>query len=191
MAKPSEAFVSIVAAQASDDDLVARARNDPCAFADLYDRYLPRVYRYLFSKVSSQADAEDLTSQVFIAALEAFPRYRHKGHFNAWLFSIARRKAADHYRRHISQAPIEQARVEEISLHNFLTEVVKQDELRRLADLITKLNEQEQELLRLRFAARLGFAEIARLLKRTEGAVKMSLYRLLEQLESQLEANDE
>jgi RNA polymerase sigma-70 factor, ECF subfamily len=191
MAKSSQAIVSIVAAQISDDELVARSRDDPGAFADLYDRYLPQVYRYLFSRVSSQAEAEDLTSQVFLAALEAFPRYRHQGYFNAWLFSIARRKVADHYRRPNSDFPLERARVQETSLHNLLVEIIQKDELRRLAELITKLNDQEQDLLRLRFAAQLGFAEIARLLNRTEGAVKMSLYRLLQQLESLMEANDE
>jgi RNA polymerase sigma-70 factor, ECF subfamily len=191
MERTSQALATVMTSQSSDDDLVTRSREDSRAFADLYDQYLPHVYRYFLSKVSSQADAEDLTSQVFLAALESFPRYQHRGHFHAWLFSIARHKAADYYRRQNPQAPFEKTRLEDTSLHTLLSEVVVKDELLRLAELITKLNEQEQELLRLRYAARLGFKEIARLMQRTEGAVKMSLYRLLEQLEMELETDNE
>ena len=69
---------------------VADARTDPRAFGVLYDRYAPKIYRYLLSRLGSVEDARDVTSQTFLTAFETFPRYKHEGYFSAWLFSIAR-----------------------------------------------------------------------------------------------------
>jgi RNA polymerase sigma-70 factor (ECF subfamily) len=174
-----------------DNSLVARARRDPCAFAGLYDRYLRQVYRYLYSRVGDRYAVEDLTSQVFLAALEAFPRYQHDGHFAAWLMGIASRKLADYYRESASQVPLEHAQTVPAPDENPLEKLVRSEEMSRLAHLVGGLKDPERELLNLRFAARLSFLEIARLLKRKESAVKMALYRLLERLERQMEAEDE
>ena len=78
-----------------DDLLVEQAKHDIRAFDRLYDKYVQSIYRYLFSRVGNQAVAEDLTSITFLAAIEQFPKYRHRGYFGAWLFAIARRKVAD------------------------------------------------------------------------------------------------
>ena len=87
----------------------------PAAFAELYRQYLKPVYRYLYLKTGSPAEAEDLTSQVFLSALEGLPRYRHQGHFSAWLFSLARRKAADYYRSRKPQASLDEAETDPIA----------------------------------------------------------------------------
>ncbi len=163
----------------------------PAAFAELYRQYLNLVYRYLYLKVGNTAEAEDLTSQVFLAALEGLPRYRHQGHFAAWLFSLARRKAADYYRgaplTELDHGEREPAAPEA----DLLGRVIQQEELQALSRLISALSEDERELLRLRFAARLSFEEMAAVLERKTSAVKMALYRLLERLETQLEASHE
>lgn len=179
------------APQQSDDCLVERARKDPSAFNGaftiLYERYLPQIYRYLYFKVSSPADAEDLTAQVFLAALEGLPGYHFAGSFRGWLFGIARRKAADFYRKGVPQARLEQAANFPIPTESPLALVAQTETLRSLIGLIAHLDEDDQELLRLRFAAGLGFAEIAGLTRRKESAVKMALYRLLDRLEHQME----
>ncbi len=79
--------------------LVRRTRTDAQAFGALYDRYVQRVYRYCYYRTSNTHEAEDLTAQIFLAALEGIPRYRQDGHFAAWLFSIARNKVAAYHRR--------------------------------------------------------------------------------------------
>ena len=73
-----------------EEALIARAKEDPEAFGELYDHYFPQIYRYVASRVRIQSLAEDITSEVFFKALRAIGRYRHTGHpFSAWLYQIA------------------------------------------------------------------------------------------------------
>ena len=172
----------------TDDDLIHRATQDRAAVSILYRRYLPRVYRYLYARVGSCSEAEDLTSQVFLAVIEGLPRYRERGHFAAWLFSIARRKAADYYRQRKPQVALDEAFNLDSTSGEPLAQAIRADEQERLGKLVTGLSEEERELLHLRFAAGLSFSEIAATTGRRESAVKMSLYRLLERIQQQMEA---
>ena len=170
--------------------LIARAQRDPSAFAPLYHRYLGPVFYYLLARVGSRGDAEDLTAQVFLEALEGLPSYRHRGFFAAWLFAIVRHRLADFRRRSRPEIlPLDQVRENGDQAADPLTQVVQGERLQRLAKLVAQLDEDERELLRLRFAAGLRFAEIAVLQGRKESAVKMGYYRLLERLKSQMEAD--
>jgi RNA polymerase sigma-70 factor, ECF subfamily len=197
MTKPLETDLSIetgqvLEAQLWDDDALAeRACQDPHAYGQLYDRYLKQVYRYFLLRLGQRQEAEDLTSQVFLAALEALPGYQRNGHFRAWLFGIARRKLADALRRHRPQVRLDETGDLPDEEETPLAKLVRSEDLNRLALAFASLDEADRELLSLRFGGRLSFSEMARLLKRKESAVKMSVYRLLERLERQLEAQDE
>jgi len=197
MAKTLETDLSIetgqvLDAQAWDDDILAKcACQDPYAYAQLYDRYLKQVYRYFLLRLGQQQEAEDLTSQVFLAALEALPTYQHDGHFRAWLFGIARRKLAYALRRRRPQVRLDELGDLPDADETPLTKLVRSEDLNRLVLAFSRLMESDRELLSLRFGAQLSFSEMARLLKRKESAVKMSVYRLLERLEEQLEVQDE
>lgn len=164
----------------NETTLVETARRDPEAFAALYRQYLTPVYRYLLRRSSNVHDAEDLTAQVFLEALEglAAHRYRRGGCFAAWLFTIARRRLVDFYRQRPA-APLGDPPSPEPGL---LAAVEKGEDLQRLARLLARLDEQRQELLRLRFSAGLSFAQIGLLEGRSEAAVKMAVYRALDYL---------
>ena len=169
--------------------LVRAAKEDTEAFARLYDRYVQRLYHYCHHRTNSVHDAEDLTSQTFLAALEAFPRYRWDGHFAAWLFTIARHKVVDYYRRQPS-IPLDESMVAPIHIDLALeTEISQQEAI--LLHAIRALSEDEQELIRLRYVAELPFIEIAKALRKSEGATKKMMYRLLARLKSQMEAEHE
>ncbi len=128
-----------------------------------------------------------MTSQTFLAAFEAFPRYQHQGYFSAWLFSIARSKYIDHLRKTRTQPdPLDEG--VKADLEDPLGQVIETERAGELKKCIQALPEHEQELLRLRYVAGLSFAEIAVLSKKKEDAVKKSVYRLLARLQSQLEA---
>jgi RNA polymerase sigma-70 factor (ECF subfamily) len=169
--------------------LIKTAKNEPLAFARLYDHFSKSVYRYLYSRVGNQADAEDLTAQTFLTALEKLPRYRERGNFKAWLFTIARNKAMDHFRKKQPEAisKVDDQIVEQNDLLNYL---IQSEQIQQLASLIRDLDEDEQELLRLRYVADLSFSEMAALLDKHQDAVKKSLYRLQARLQNQMEVKN-
>lgn len=169
--------------------LIENARQDPLAFAQLYDHFSKPIYRYLYSRVGNQADAEDLTAQTFLTALEKLPRYRERGHFKAWLFTIARNKAMDHFRRKHPEVLLDVAEIQ-TEQNDMLAVVIQDEQIQQLSALIKCLDEDEQELLRLRYVADLSFAEMAALLGKRQDAVKKSLYRLQARLQGQLEVKN-
>jgi RNA polymerase sigma-70 factor (ECF subfamily) len=167
-------------------ELVASAQRDPAAFRSLYEQYARPVYRYLYTKVGNQADAQDLTSQVFLKALEDLGNFRNQGGFRAWLFSIAYSQAMDYYRKARAELPLDEI---DLAAHepDPLATTIHQQQIERMRKRIAALPEEEQELIRLRFVAGLRYAEIGEVLKRREGAVKKALYRLLARLGEQME----
>lgn len=172
-----------------DPALIEAARRDPDAFAALYQRYLTPLYRYLLQRLNNVHDAEDLTTQVFIETLDALinDRYREGGCFPAWLFTVARRRVVDFYRRRSCTA-LEDIPAAEPGLQ---TAVEKGEDLQRLGCLLARLNEEQRELLRLRFSAKLSFAEMGLIDGRSEAAVKMALYRTLDFLRTHWEDENE
>ena len=168
----------------TDDDLVRRAQDDAQAFAAVYQRYAKRVYRYAHSRVGDAAAAEDVTSQIFFDALVALPRYRPRGLFGAWLFAIARRRCADHFRRR-SQAP-----GPDDSWPAPVDPGHDAEALGRLRDILGTLTEQERELLTLRYASELSHREIGRVLGKSEAAIKMAMVRLIRKMKALWESQD-
>jgi len=174
-----------------DASLVKAAQRDPAAFATLYRRYVTRIYRYIYSRLGNVADAEDLTALVFTEALEGLHRYREHGNFAAWLFTIASHKVTDYYRRQHPNLPLNGALDNLADGTDPTAHVVQEEALRRLAALLAQLDEEQQELLRLRFAGGLTYGEIGRIVGRSEAAVKMAVHRLLRRLEAEWEKSDE
>ncbi|MCE5207197.1 MAG: sigma-70 family RNA polymerase sigma factor [Chloroflexi bacterium] len=158
----------------------------PEAFEQLYLRHVQPVFRYLYSRLGNRADAEDATAETFLAALNGFASYRHKGYFSAWLFSIARHKAVDIYRKDREPAALDDT-TDIAGDVDILEDVIHNQRREALTCLIAALPEEEHDLLRLRYTAGLSYSEIGQLLNRSEGAIKKTIYRLLARLESQLE----
>jgi RNA polymerase sigma-70 factor (ECF subfamily) len=169
-----------------DNDLLHAARDNPAAFAQLYDRYVHSLYKYLLGKTGNAIEAEDLTSQTFLAALENLPGYRDQGNFRAWLFGIAHNKWVDFFRRSKHQI----SSVDHLPIRtesDFLQEMIQDEKSQVLAGLVKNLNASEAELLRLRLVAELEFGEIAVVLGKSEAAVKKSYYRLIERMKKDVE----
>jgi RNA polymerase sigma-70 factor (ECF subfamily) len=157
-------------------------------FTELYRKNVALVFYYLYSRVRNVADAEDLTSQTFVTALETLSKLHDSQKFRPWVFTIARNKAIDYFRkaqRHPTadyDEELDKARFDGGSLLQ-----VDQERLRELEQLISRLNPLEQEYLRLRIVADLPFAEIASILSEPETRIKKKYYRLLERLQAQVE----
>ncbi len=170
--------------------IIKAARQNPRVFGQLYKLYVEQVFRYLYSRVGNVHDAEDITSQTFLIAFEFFDRFRQDEHFASWLFTIARNKAMDHFRKRKNTSSIDE--IEDIPVENDpLIGVIQSEQTAVLSILIQALPEEDRELLRLRFLAEMSFPEIAHNLNRNEEAVKKSIYRLLARLHSQVELSNE
>jgi RNA polymerase sigma-70 factor (ECF subfamily) len=165
--------------------LVEAAKRDHAAFDQLYRRYVTRIYRYCYTHTNNARDAEDLTTQTFMAAMEGIGRFRGRGSFAAWLFGIAWRKCKDHHRQRyrITQEPLERAEQtpnpdapdpERGAYHQDILDCVEQS--------WSLLSEDRQEVVRLRFWGGLNTAETAAVMGRSKGAVKMLLSRAIADL---------
>lgn len=176
--------------QEEDEKMVHSAQESLAGFKRLYLKWLPPVYRYFYYRIGDVKDAEDLTSQVFLKVYEELPRYRDRGQFSAWLFTIVRHKMTDFFR---SQKPTLSFETADgaIQTSDLLAQTIKTDEIERLQKIIRSLPDDEQELIRLRFVVGLGYREIGALLNRKEDAIRKSLSRLLARLQSQLEDTHE
>lgn len=170
---------------------VERAKRDPAAFTALYRAYAARVYRYVYARVSNHQDAEDLTAQVFEAALNGLKGFGGQKNFPAWLFTIARNKIVDNYRRRKPNVSLDAVQDIPADLPDPLHQVQEIENLEHLAGLVNELEADKQELIHLRFAARLTYAEIGDVVGKSEGAVKMSIHRLLQDLQEQMEQKNE
>lgn len=158
------------------------------SFDELYRENLRPLFQYLFSRVQDIHLAEDLSSQAFISAFESLDRLKSPDKFKSWLFTIARNKANDHFRKLKRQPTLELD--EDLATLRLLDQSDnnrKQDQRVLLQQLFARLKPAEQELLRLKLVAGLTFKDIATLLKSNENNVKKSYYRLLERLQAQVE----
>ena len=173
----------------SDDELAMAARSDRRAFELLYHRYLDRVYRYAFSKTADPAIAEELTSSIFLDALEGLNRYSPRGTFAAWLFTIARRRCAD-YHRSSSPLPLIVEALPAIERHPE-QESDRKALFLRLEKILKMLPKEELDMLRLRYAVDLSHAEIGQIIGKSEAATKMALSRLIRRLRGLWEIQNE
>ena len=171
--------------------LLRRAiQRDKTAFTELYDRNVQRVYRYVYYWLPSQADAEDITQEVFVRAWQAIERYRITGApFIAWLTTIARNLVNSHYRAAKKLVPLPDN--EPPSRSNDNPELITEASFNRsyVRDTILKLKGEKQKVIHMRFINEMSYEEIAKALNKTEGAIRVIQYRALKDLRRLLEAD--
>jgi len=171
--------------------LIDAAKTDPASFGKLYERYVERIYNYIYYRTGSAKDAEDLTGKVFFKALSHIKNYRHMGlPFSAWLYRIAHNLVANYHR--------DRSRKQEISLDKipgqFLgkgevlpeAHVSHREEVDDLLSFIGELAENRQELLILKFIDQLSNAEIGKIMRKSEGAIKSLYHRTLLELREKM-----
>ena len=173
-----------------DEALVRAAQaGDASGFGQLYERYFDKVYSYLAFKLGNAADAEDLAEQVFLRALESLRGYAWTGvPFQAWLFHIAHNLLVDYLRRKGKR--VNEALDESLPDRRPAAdpEAVLDERLTRegLIRAVGQLTELQQQVIGLKFAGGLSNAQVARLLGRTEGAVKALQHAALRSLQRRL-----
>lgn len=168
--------------------LVRRARDGNAnAFGELYERHLDRVYRYVFYRVGSPVEAEDLTEQVFLKAWEAIARYDDRGlPFTAWLYRMAHNLVIDYYRTRRPDVALDEA-LDRAAQDDPSAETEANLEAAEVRAAIGDLNPEQQQVLILRFIEGLGHDQVATILGKTEGATRVLQHRALAALARALE----
>lgn len=171
-----------------EDELIARARQgDREAFADLYQRYLPMIYAYVRARVFDDRDAEDLTEQVFLRAFQTLSRYRGRGWpYSAFLYRVARNLVVDHFRRPRSVLSAEAAEEYPDPAPSADEALIQSEERGRLQQALSRLPADYQEVIRLRLLLSMPTATAAAWLERSEGAVRVLLFRAVQALRREL-----
>lgn len=158
----------------ADEQELARkaATGDRRAFAALYDLHVDAVYRYAFFRVRSDAEAEDVTSEVFHRALVAMPRYEPRRPFLAFLYTIARNVVADRFRRARPEASFEDAVLHESDAPGPEELSLRLDEARGVREAIAKLTDLQQEVIVLKFIEGRETREIAQIIGKPESTIR-------------------
>lgn len=170
--------------QPSDEALIHEAvSGDVDAFGTLYERYLPQIYRYLYSRTWDVRRAEDDTETVFLKVWEALPRFRPEaGSFRTWLFRIAHNQLVDSYRAHRAEEPLpeEPEWPDETTLPE--DHLVAGEAREKVALALGQLRPEYRTVLELRFFHGLSHAEAAGILGKSESAVRIQQFRALQAL---------
>jgi len=170
--------VRVTLSRSDVDQLVERAKVDAGAFGELYDHYFGQIYRFVYSRLRDQDAAEDVTSEVFFKALRAIGKYRPSGHpFSAWLYQISINAIADHYRSKRPTSSIDEA----VGIPDRQLPVdertVQRLEAARVWSAIDTLPEQQRMAMTLKLGEDLKLAQIAEIMGKSEGAIKLLIHR--------------
>lgn len=167
--------------------LVKKAsQGDAEAFGKLYDLHLDAVYRYVYYKVSSPSEAEDLTGQVFLRAWEAIPRYQWREiPFSHWLMRLARNAVIDHYRTAKTHGELDDQLVAREP--DPQGEYLREERNRGLEAAIRRLPEEQRTVITLRFVEEMDYAQVAQIMGKSQGALRVVQHRALAALKRMLE----
>lgn len=164
--------------------IIEAAKKDPSRFAALYEKYFEQIYRFIYQRMDDKDQAADSTQQVFLKALDKLSKYEFRGvPFASWLYRIASTEVQDHYRKTSNHRTVN---IETVAVHSIIEELQesKIDHYHdRIVGLIAdKLEEDELQLIEMRFFEKRAFKEIADILEITENNAKVRTYRILEKL---------
>jgi len=170
---------------------VIQAQHDPNAFGLLYERYVDKIYAYIYHRVGNSQDAEDLTARTFYKALEKLDSYEDRGlPFSAWLSRIAHNLTANWHRDHSRRRflPLDGLTLPGPQRDAPETSLEEGERRSALWEAINRLPGERRDLLLYKFGNRFSNLEIGKLIGRSEGAVKSLYFRTLAVLREDLKS---
>jgi RNA polymerase sigma-70 factor (ECF subfamily) len=173
-----------------EPQIIERAKHDSDSFGVLYERYVGKIYSYIYYRTGNEHDAEDLTARVFMRALKRLPSYTDRGlPFSAWLYRIAHNLVANWHR--------DQSRRKVVPLDEFIVSGLQSEapeyaaenrqEEAFLLETLRRLPAERQQLLVLKFIEHMSNADIGKVMDRSEGAIKSLYHRTLLALRDDIE----
>ena len=160
------------------------------SFSLLYDKYVDKIFKFIYFKTSHRETAEDLCSQTFIKALEKLDNFsfNNNAYFSAWLYTIARNTVIDYYRR--SNKSKNDLNIDDVWDISDNTDILEDLEFKQkteiIAKYIKKLNSEQREIIMLKIFEDLSYREISEILDKNEGACKMSFCRAIKTLRKEM-----
>ena len=176
----------------NEESLVRRAQqHDQEALAQLYEEHFDKIYRYVTLRIGNEMEAEDVTQQVFVNTLQSISSFKWRGiSFSAWLFRIAHNQAVDYLRKKKRAAiPLDESLADSDSNPQLIAED-KQD-IEQLLQATKKLTEAQREVISLRFTSGLPIAEVAKVMGKSQGAVKALQHSAIVALRKALSVADD
>ena len=168
-------------------DPVERAKSDPAAFGELYDRYAAQIYRFIRARIRDESAAEDITAEVFLSALRHIKSYRDQGRpFSCWLYRIAINAIASHYRGQRSALSLDDQLGLVSPLLDPLDEVVDRERLRTIWQAVDALPAQQRAAMILKFSEDMTMDEIGGVLGKSPAAAKLLVYWAMQRLRREL-----
>jgi RNA polymerase sigma-70 factor, ECF subfamily len=166
--------------------LVLEAQRDKAKFAPLYKKYFEQIFLFILKRVEGEDTAADITSQVFLKALINISKYKDMGlPFSSWLFRIARNELYDMYRKKEVELVVSLESKGVIEMISIMGEEEKPDHS-KLTAALSLLDDDEMELIELRFFEKRAFKEVGEILNITEINAKTRTYRLLDKLKKMM-----
>ncbi len=157
-----------------EESLVRRAQHrDQEAFAQLYEEHFDKIYRYVTLRIGNETEAEDMTQQVFLNALQSISSFKWKGiPFSAWLFRIAHNQVVDYFRsKKRTTVPLDESLASNDNNPQLIVE--QKLDIEQLILATKQLTEAQREVISLRFAGELPIAQVAKAMGKSQGAVKV------------------
>lgn len=164
------------------------------SFEEMYDEYFDKVNRYLRYRARNHWDADDLTTTVFLKALENLDQYNHQNSFGAWIFRIAHNTYVDYLRKKREYPMGEGQDFLETKIDTSIepeAQTLTKEMIQELNDLLNQLPTDQRDVLTLRYFGELKISEVAEVLGKSESAVKMLSYRGIQKLRQWIEDGEQ
>ncbi len=162
---------------------IMRAQKDPESFSPLYKKYHEQIFRYIYQRMDDEELAFDITSQVFMKALNNINKYEYRGvPFSSWLYRIAKSELYQAFRDRKAERTVN---IESFHLYEIIEEIdddYTEEKKKRLFDALAKMKEKDMQLIEMRFFEKRSFKEIGEILEITENNAKVKAFRAIEKL---------
>lgn len=167
------------------------AKQNPMEFKPLYEKYYEQIFRFIYNRIEDKKLAYDITADVFYKALTKIHTYKHQNlAFSSWLYRIARNELIDIFRKNKAVRVIS---IDSLRIIDIIDDIeLDSDEKhkQKLMKLIAALDDEDLQLIELRFFENKSFKDIAEIISTTEASAKMRLYRLLKIMKPQILGNN-
>lgn len=171
----------------TESEIIALAKKDQRYFGPLYDKYFEPIFCFVFKRLGGNEElAGDIAQTTFIKAMANLEKYEDRGlPFSSWLYRIAQNEVSMFFRKQKKNytVPVDENRIADLAGEaNIDNSYMSMDDQEKLIEMLNKLDENQLELIELRFFQQLSFKEIAEIYNITEANAKMRTYRILERI---------